>query len=411
MRGKAVLARMILLVLLAQLAALPALGVFPDRRKDQFPTEFAYLIIPAPYSLPGIGEGIAAFSLLANVFESTADLYLYKIMGDVTGTGFGVQELPLFTNHLFFQMGGENISNAQVFNYYSRGMESHQNEYKILDLSNLKSRYGYLALNMFERRVEFSYNFFNQEMNITGIRDYKGEMEDPDFSEHSKYKGKYVSMLVDATDDYYDPLSGVRLMATRNLPEPPETTAEPDYYNLEYMLNVYFPVGEVSTLAVDYFRSMAIVNHPGANLDADVDFLCNPVPPDPACPYVKSKRDHNKHGSAASLGGRDRLRAYPDGRFQGAQAEYYGVELRWNFSQEVAPFNWWIWKDIRTGLQVALIGEWGSVAETAGDLWKNSRKDFGIGFRMITASGGVYRFDFASGDEGAANTIIVMYPW
>ena len=62
-------------------------------------------------------------------------------------------------------------------------------------------------------------------------------------------------------------------------------------------------------------------------------------------------------------------------------------------------------------MQVVLIAETGTVAESEGDLWDRSRGDYGIGFRMVMASGGVYRADYVTGDEGPQLTIIVNYPW
>ena len=40
----------------------------------------------------------------------------------------------------------------------------------------------------------------------------------------------------------------------------------------------------------------------------------------------------NKNGSAHPLGGQDRLRSYPNGRYQAAHTQFYGTELRWNFN-------------------------------------------------------------------------------
>ena len=52
---------------------------------------------------------------------------------------------------------------------------------------------------------------------------------------------------------------------------------------------------------------------------------------------------------------------------------FYGAELRWNFSDEVAPFDYLFWKDVRTGIQLAY--EKGTVAEESADLWAESRED------------------------------------
>jgi len=111
------------------------------------------------------------------------------------------------------------------------------------------------------------------------------------------------------------------------------------------------------------------------------------------------------------LGGENWLRAYSRERYTGACSRYFAAELRWNFSQTVKPFNFWIWKDIATGIQLALFHEWGTVAEhrsELGDIWRAS---YGLGFRLISASGYVYRADIAKGREGEAVTVVFEYPW
>lgn len=48
-----------LLSLLLLLSAPSEAGSLPERRRPQFQTEAGYYIIPAPYSLPGVGQGFA----------------------------------------------------------------------------------------------------------------------------------------------------------------------------------------------------------------------------------------------------------------------------------------------------------------------------------------------------------------
>lgn len=88
-----------------------------------------------------------------------------------------------------------------------------------------------------------------------------------------------------------------------------------------------------------------------------------------------------------------------------------GVEYRWNISHEVKPFDYFIWKDVRTGIQVAFFAEIGSVSETSSTLWNEKRHSVGVGFRLVAASGAVYRADIATGDEGTEYIVIFDYPW
>jgi hypothetical protein len=43
-----------------------------------------------------------------------------------------------------------------------------------------------------------------------------------------------------------------------------------------------------------------------------------------------------------------------------------------------------------------------------GDIWRSST---GIGLRMVTASGVVFRADVATGREGVSPSIFIGYPW
>ena len=90
---------------------------------------------------------------------------------------------------------------------------------------------------------------------------------------------------------------------------------------------------------------------------------------------------------------------------------FVGVEYRWNMVDENTPFNYLFWKDVRTGKQIAFFAEAGSVAETSAELWDEYRDTVGVGFRLVTASGSVYRADIAYGDEGTELAVFFFYPW
>ena len=89
----------------------------------------------------------------------------------------------------------------------------------------------------------------------------------------------------------------------------------------------------------------------------------------------------------------------------------YGTEFRWNFVTSVTPFDFWIWKDVSTGMQLTLFHEEGAAEDVQESLTDSLRKSSGIGIRMVSASGYVYRFDVATRDEGMATTIFFNYPW
>jgi len=56
-------------------------------------------------------------------------------------------------------------------------------------------------------------------------------------------------------------------------------------------------------------------------------------------------------------------------------------------------------------------GESGSVADLRSELGKIWRDSYGVGLRVVTASGVVLRGDLAFGQEGANTAIFIGYPW
>ena len=185
---------------------------------------------------------------------------------------------------------------------------------------------------------------------------------------------------------------------------------------IDSFITAYIPIGSLSTLALHYFQSDAVVDRPGL-IDSNQIGLDNF-----GCLYattcsVEQKNTidtfvaENRYGTSTSLGGLDRLRSYPLGRFQGAHTIFYAVEFRWNLTEEATPFNYFIWKDVRTGLQVAFFAETGSVADTKEEVGNTFASSYGVGFRLVSGSGNVYRADLATGDEGAEVTVIFTYPW
>jgi hypothetical protein len=71
--------------------------------------------------------------------------------------------------------------------------------------------------------------------------------------------------------------------------------------------------------------------------------------------------ENNRSGTATPLGGTQRLRSYDNGRFYAGQALFYGVEYRWNLTDERTPFNIYLAKGVRTGIQLAAFWERGMV--------------------------------------------------
>ena len=391
----------------------------PDRRKDQNPTQPAHLFVPLPYSKPGIGEGFIVLATASNVADTTADISGLFITGDAKGNIINASEIPLYSDILFFDFNIQHIDRALINNYSTRGISNTgKYDYTLLDMSVANEAMIEFNLTFFERRLNLYYLYRDFEYQIDEIRDNNGTLITR-FSQPYKSSGYNDSfrLSVDLTDDYLDPRKGLRFdIAYQD--NKTDSDNEADFYNINYNILAYFPLREIDTLVLNYYQSDAHVQRQGdtdpVNIRAEIQANCSPE--DTICLTTEQELVDNfinarAHGTSSSLGGDLRLRSFPQGRYQGAHTAFIGVEYRWNFKQEAKPFDYFIWKDVRTGLQVAFFAEIGTVSETSSQLWDETRHSYGAGFRLIAASGAVYRFDIAMGDEGGEQIIIFEYPW
>ena len=70
-----------------------------ERRRDQFTTDFGYLLAPIPYILPGAGAGFGLLGAFNNIpfgsTETTIDLFV--VVRFVVQSGFFRERLPSVT--------------------------------------------------------------------------------------------------------------------------------------------------------------------------------------------------------------------------------------------------------------------------------------------------------------------------
>ena len=391
----------------------------PDRRKDQNPTQAAHLVVPLLYSKPGIGDGVVLVGTVSNVAETTADITGLLVTGDAKGTIINGSEVPLYSDVLFFDFFMQDINRAAVNNYSVRGINNtRQNDFTILDLSVAKEMNVEFNLTFYERRLNFYYSYSDSEYQVDAIRDHNGALittlAQP-FKNSTSSDAFRVS--IDLTDDYLDPRTGLRFdIGYQN--HKADDLNEPDFYTLNYNILGYFPMGKFDTLVLNYYQSDAHVKRQGntdpTSIRAELGANCAPT--DTQCLTTEQELVDNfinarTYGTSEALGGDLRMRSFPQGRYQGAHTAFIGAEYRWNINQQVKPFDYFIWKDTRTGLQMAFFAEVGTVSERSSQLWNETRYSVGAGVRLVAASGAVYRADIAVGDEGAEVIIIFDYPW
>ena len=390
-----------------------------NRRRDQFPTEDAYLIVPLPYSYPGIGEGFFLLGSASNVYNTTTDVLYIEVTGDATGRVAQVTETPIIKDELLLSVNIQDINAAVVNQYDIRGMNgSNGDNYRLLKVSQADQNIIRLDYVFGDRRYNYYYSYMEEQFALDAILTPEGvTILELSPSYKGKTKTTRIGYSLDYTDDYLDPRKGLRF-GLEYINRPPEDKVnDPDFYVLNYSFSYYKPIGFADTLVLNYFQSDAHVRSTG---NTDETFIKNELGlncgVDPDClsaeaDLVKSFQDAAIYGTALDLGGLERLRSYPQGRFSGGHSGFLGVEYRWNLTDEATPFNYLFWKDVRTGKQIAFFAEAGSVSELSSDLWDEQRYTYGVGFRILAASGSVYRADIAMGDEGTEVALFFFYPW
>jgi len=406
-------------IFISIMLAQTTLAVDIERRKNQYSSTPAYLLAPAPYSIPGIGKGLFLLGMANNINNTQTDFLADIITGDVSGYGVGVMEWYLIDKHLKLDIFQEGLNKATFQSYATRGMSSDKEDYIYIGVDNMKFTGVRATASFYEKMLEFYLMGYSNQYNIGKLEDKNNNIILDSTTNQTQKSMIYTSgFMVDYTDDRVDPRVGIRFDGSLDYSKNDAQTDTANFYIANYNLTGYIPIGDISTLAFNYFRSDAHLKQAGETdftkvsqkLGLDCSVLSGTYKQN--CENVVNNQIlANQNGTATSLGGRTRLRSYPEMRFSGAHTEFYGTELRWNWTEETTPFDIWFMKDIRTSIQSSLFYEKGSVAEKISDLGKNEKQSYGTGIRMITGSGLVYRFDVAFGDEGYEYTMIINYPW
>jgi len=129
-------------------------AAMPERRRPQFQKESGYYIIPTPYSLPGIGQGLALGAVVTNISNTYTDAYGFALTGDLSGFGGAVADIHLIPETLILDLNAENLSRARVTNYSQRGMKSEKDDFTLLDIGDINFYGARLTSTFFNRRLE-----------------------------------------------------------------------------------------------------------------------------------------------------------------------------------------------------------------------------------------------------------------
>lgn len=406
------------LLLLFSSAALADGGWYPERRRTQFQRTPGYIAIPFLFNLPGVGYGYGVLGAATNVYESCTDVSAMVFTGEVDGAAGAIDSVHILPERLIFDAGGVFLRNAAVEVYADRSMSSEKDDFSIAEFKDTYYAGTRLTATFMERRLEGYLGFYQGSTKLESLRDSDGEVVVKAEGSARETVNTYVAgARADFTDDYMDPRRGVRIDASVWY-TPPEADG-PDYLKVDANLTGYLPLGGHSTMVFNYFRSDALVLAEGetdplkiaSEQGLDCSSLANPVDRKRCEDFIAFTVAENRYGSASMLGGNQRLRGFKEGRFRAAHSRSLGAELRLNLTDENTPFDIYVIKDIRTAIQTALFYELGTVADAETDLWSSSRSSYGAGFRVVTASGVVYRVDLGFGDEGFQPSVFFQYPW
>jgi len=411
--------RFLAIVLLLLAAPAQAELQIAERRKPQFFTDAGYYVVPSFYSIPGIGEGVIVVAATTN-YNGYSDLYGFASTGDLTGMGLFSTENHLIEKQLIIDFALQNFNKASIQRFKERGMVSAEDDYILAELDNALFYGSRLTYTLYERRLEFYGMVFDNESKAGAIRNPDGSiLQTAENAELNKTRSITIGSRLDLTDDYSDPRQGLRVELSFWHSPPREENAV-DFNIIDLNITQYIPLAKNDTLVLNYFQADSRVNRQGetdaAVLQANQGFDCSspvltPSQQQDCNSYINSTVAHNTYGSVGALGGLSRLRSYPGGRFEGSHARFYGIEYRWNINDDDKPFDIFIAKDMRTLMQLALFYERGAIADDKSELWHQMAYSAGVGFRMVTSSGLVFRADIANGDEGFEVSVIIGYPW
>ncbi|MDH4120832.1 MAG: outer membrane protein assembly factor [Deltaproteobacteria bacterium] len=387
-------------------------GWVPNRRRDQFYKQFGYYMVPAPYNIEGLGQGVVAAGSISNIGDTPTDLGLVGFSGALKGWSATMMEYELLEEHLLLDLMNTDWKDFAVNIYPTRGMNTVQKDYVNVAIPQYNAAAGRLTLTFWERRIELSAYILKIQMKQGVVKDSAGvQLQDLSLNAPFKVESQNLGLFLDFTDDYQDPRKGVRLYVG-NAFHPRMRAGDPEFGIVDANLTGYFPLGKKSTWVFNLFQSQANVTSPGeTNLATLANQLGCPGQQAACMGVVYNTLAANQNGTATSLGGQSRLRSYSMGRFNGGVSAFVGSEMRLNFSDEPEPMDIFIIRDVKLAMQWALFCEAGSVAETAKELWQRSRSSCGTGLRIVAGSGLVYRMDYAAGNEGGGMTMLVGYPW
>ena len=406
--------RLILFVFFLSLLTELAWALIPDRRPYEGESDFGWMLAPTPIKIEGIGSAVPLNAILSNFHES-ADAMIFRTLpgGDFQIDLISVFHFPLLSEYLLVSAGAMTMEIPVT--QFNRGIDSDRDDF-IQPFVEQHGNFFQAKFNLWEERFELFYQTSAWSSMVTHLYDKDGNRTDYENPEENSNIYKSYAMVWDLTDSKHDPRKGIRFGQKRNLAP---AQSNPDMSTFEQRnsdVTFYIPMDTKDTLVFNLFESRAILREKGIvdekSLREISPIQCDDN--DATCKaeqdrWVSSTQERNLYGDAEGLGGPNRLRAYPMNRFHAGNSRSYGLEYRWNFSEEAKEFNWWLLGGMKTNFQLAAFYEQGTVNDNYSELSSNLKSSYGVGFRAFI-SGLIYRLDIAWGDEGVGTSMFIDYP-
>jgi len=392
---------------------------YVDRTRDQFGKDNSYFVYPLAIDIPGLGKSAGVATSILNIKDSDLDFTGFLLRGDFDVTGGTFLNYHILDNRLLFDVGIYDFEAAIV--QYDRGIASNKDDVFNSDF-NGQFIETQLTWTFNDRHIESFLKFGYGKQQLTGFKlenaDGSFDSFQSDDSEKRSQQSYALGFRFDNTSDRIHPREGYRLEMALKIPKITDEFAS-EFVVTDYNATYYIPFRKRDTLAFNLFYSNAYitksVNVSKAELQGKRGFQCEIGAAGDACREAEDRAfdqriSSNRYGTATSLGGTQRLRSFANNRYYAGNSIFYGVEYRLELNDQVTPFDFYVAKGTRTGLQIAFFAEQGSVAESSGDLFDTIKTSYGVGFRVVL-TGVILRADYSNGSEGGEFLIFLDYPW
>ncbi len=403
-----------------------------DRREKPKAEESSYFLYPAVYTVPGFGKGVGGGLTVSDMLGEESEVTLLHLKGDWTFDSAIITDLPIFTRYFTISMIYADLYDGGVA-MYERGPDSSSEPVIELELERLLTRAAEVSLNLFDQQIElyYGYAFSFPLVKRVGVFNDSNDEEDSEATEERFYQ--YLRFLdlqrifvvrrglyIDDTDDRRDPHVGYRFQFERY---GFETEGNWKSYHVDdFNFTAFIPnEDETGVLVLNAFFSAAEVTKPADIGEIDEGYCTDPEndldeEEQERCLIFVSAlnrfiEDEGKNADSTHLGGLQRLRSYPQGRFHDRYSVFFGIEYRKYYLIGSSPFDFFIEKGIFNGIQLAFFYELGQVApENDHSLFEDMKSNYGLGFRLVFSKV-VVRLDYTQGSEGAQATAFIGYPF